>query len=233
MTTQKWRRTLENWPLPLPEFALGGKQVALLVVDMQHFCAHPDYGLGLKLRERFPAAAEYFFARLGLVVPNIARLQRAFRDTHRRVIFTTFGPELPDGADLPKSRRRPATPGARQFNNFARGTIQHSILPELQPVAGDLVINKVTTSAFTSTGIDQDLRHLGIEALVVTGVSTEVCVESTARDAADRGYECVIVEDACATLDEAAHEAMLISFSRLFGRVMTTEEVIVELLSPR
>ena len=229
MATPTWRRALGPWPLPMPEFALGGKRIALLVVDMQRFCAHPDYGLGARLREHFPQAAEYYFARLSLIVPNIARLQRAFRETQRQVIFTTFGSELPGGGDLPRSRRRPPGRPERQFNNFSRGTVEHGILPDLRPVSGDLVINKVTTSAFTSTGIDQSLRHLGVDVLAITGVSTEVCVESTARDAADRGYECVLVDDACATLDAAAHAATLTSFARLFGRVMSTDALVDEM----
>ena len=181
-----WRGEVSRWPLPLPHFPLEPHRTALVVVDMQNFCAHRDFGLGRSLVRSFPEAAAYYLGRLEIVIPNILRILECFRLHGWRVIFTTFGPELPDGADLPWYRRRPPT-GARAYNNFPRGTPEHRILDVLAPLNHEMVINKTTSSPFTSTGIDQALRHLEVECLVFTGAATDVCVESTARDAADRG----------------------------------------------
>jgi nicotinamidase-related amidase len=226
-SSDNWRRRLEQWPLPVPTFDLDRAHTALLVIDMQRFCADPGYGLGKTLRERFPDLARDYERRVGVVIGNVQRLLTHFRDRDGRVIFTTFGPELPDGSDLPWYRRR--TDGNRRYNNFPRGTPEHGILPQVEPRTGELVINKTTTSPFTSTGIARTLHHLGVTGLVIAGVSTEVCVEGTARDAADFGFRCVVVDDACTTLYDADHQASLAAFARLFGRVTSTRELLQEL----
>jgi nicotinamidase-related amidase len=99
----------------------------------------------------------------------------------------------------------------------------------LEPRPGELVVNKTTYGTFTSTGLDHALRSLGITSLVVGGVVTNVCVETTARDAADRGYEVVLLDDGCAAFSPEAHEATLLSFQGPFGRVRTTDEVLAVL----
>jgi biuret amidohydrolase len=230
-----WRALLDQWPLPIPEFSLDPRSTALLVIDMQRFCADMNYGLGRKLTLAFPDLAAGYADRLPEVVANVQRLIEFFRAHRQRVIYTTFGPELPDGSDLPWFRNRVDPSGRRTYNNFPRGTPEHDILPELSPLPGELVVNKTTTSPFTSTGIDQTLRHIGISGLVIAGLSTDACVEGTARDAADHGFRCVVVADACAALDESAHDASLATFARLFGRVNGTDEILAELskaLSP-
>jgi nicotinamidase-related amidase len=93
-----------------------------------------------------------------------------------------------------------------------------------------LVINKTSSSALNSTMLDQTLRNMGVEALIVSGVTTDVCVETTARDAADRGFQVIIVEDACTAFSADLHRAALQAFSLAFGRVRKTGEVI-QLLS--
>ena len=109
------------------------------------------------------------------------------------------------------------------------GSPEHRILDELAPQPGDLVINKTANSAFNASDIDRVLRNMDVRTLVVTGVGTDVCVETTARDAVDRGFNCVIVEDACATLDDASHHSALLAFARWFGKVAATQEIIAEL----
>ena len=96
----------------------------------------------------------------------------------------------------------------------------------VKPNPGELVINKNSNGAFNSTPIDQILRNMGIDTLVIAGVVTNACVETTARDAADRGYNCILVEDGCASYEEISHEMTLRSFARLFGKVMNTDDVI-------
>jgi nicotinamidase-related amidase len=229
-----WREELASWPLPMVEFEVVPSKTALLIVDMQYCCAHPDYGLGRELQRDHPELAAYYLPRVtDIVVPNIRKLISFFRESGLRIVYLTVGSELPDGSDLSqliKRRQAPRLSLGRQSTIFRKGTFEHSIVEELEPEEDELVINKTSFGAFNSTNLDGVLRNMGIESLIITGVGTDVCVETTARDAADRGYSCVLVEDACATLEQSSHEATLLAFAKFFGgMVRNTEEVIDEL----
>jgi nicotinamidase-related amidase len=90
-------------------------------------------------------------------------------------------------------------------------------------------VRKTSIGAFASTGIDHLLRMLDCESLFMTGVSPNMCVETTAREAADRGYAVTMVEDACATTHEDLHHNTMRNFQRLFGKVRSTDEVLERL----
>ena len=224
-----WRDDAALLPdLSPAEFELTAAGTALVLVDMQYVDAHRDHGLGSSLQASHPEIWEYYFARIErLVVPNCARLLDVFRDHGMRIVHLTLGPQLADGADLPGLRRPATAPGLSPMLHHV-GSETHAILPELAPADGELVINKTSRGAFNSTAIDQALRNLGITGLVIAGVSTSSCVETTARDAADRGYRVAIVEDATAEFDEASHEATLRQFAARWGRVWTTAEAVRE-----
>ena len=89
-----------------------------------------------------------------------------------------------------------------------------------------MVVNKTSSGTLNSTMLDQTLRNMGIESVLVCGVTTDVCVETTARDAADRGFDVTIVEDACTAFSSDLHRAALQAFSYAFGRVRNTRAVI-------
>ncbi|MDO8635672.1 MAG: isochorismatase family cysteine hydrolase [Dehalococcoidia bacterium] len=230
-----WRQDLKNLPSIVPRFELEPQATALVIVDMQYMFAHPDYGHGAMLKSRYPQAAAYLFQRLNeMVIPNHLKLLQVFREHQLRVIYLTVGTALPDGADMvPLTREKgpDARVRARRYGKWlARvGSQEHKILAELAPVPGELVINKTSFSAFNSTGIDSTLRNMGIEYLVITGTATNVCVETTARDAADKGYRAIIVEDAVATVTPEFQEVTLKGFACNFGRVETTEAICEEL----
>ena len=210
----------------LPAFQLEPTRTALLVIDMQYASGSRIHGLGRLLAEQGrEESGRYRFDRIeGTVVPNIQRLLGFFRRHGLRVIYLTVGSEQPDYSDLPPHMRA----FARAANN-TRGNREHEILDELRPESSEPVLNKTTAGAFNSTGIDTLLRTLGTDHLVITGISTNSCVETTARDAADRGYRCVLVDDGCGAAREEFHQATLASFRRLFGQVATTGEVLAEL----
>ena len=139
-------------------------------------------------------------------MPNIARLLAFFRAHGLRALFTTVGPALPDGSDWVSPLRHgydnaELATGVRPMHSV--GTPGHAVIAELQPRPDELVMNKTTSSAFTSTGIDVTLRTLGVDTLICTGLVTNACVEMTARDAADRGYRVVIVDDASLKIGRA------------------------------
>lgn len=199
---------------------------ALVPVDLQYASGSPQHGLGALLaRQGRLDEARYRFDRIErLVVPNTLRLMEAFRAVEARVVHVTLGSELPDFSDAPPSTQ----PFFRATNNTV-GTREHEIVDVLKPRSGELVVNKRTQGAFASTGIEVALRAMGIDTIVVTGVSTNNCVETTAREASDRGFGVVMVSDATGTCSDIMQEHTLSGFSRLWGRVAGTDEVVAEI----
>ena len=200
-------------------------KAALVIVDMQYATGHRDGALGRRMRDERSNLTDYRFDRIErLVVPNLLRLAPIFRTGGGEVIYVTQGAERADCADAPPHMRKFY---AATGNHV--GSREHAILDALAPAPRDYVVNKRSIGAFASTGIDHLLRSLGREQLYVAGISTNMCVETTAREAADRGYVVTLVEDACATTHADLHEATVRNFRRLFGRVLSTAEVLAEL----
>ena len=185
------------------------------------------------LSERHPEIAAYYVPRVSqTAVPNARRLLEGFRSAARPVVFTRHGPLLADGSDMIARRRRRdedalASTGAPAL--WHRGTFEHEVIAPLAPAPGELVIDKNTSSALNSTGIEGLLRNMDVETLVLAGMATDMCVETTARDASDRGFNVILVEDATATFFEHHHRAALSAFARVFGQVWDTEDVLAAL----
>lgn len=222
--------TFAGWHMPWPQFEVDWMRAALLAIDMQNYGCSLEAGLGPMLSERHPEIAAYYLPRVtDTVVPNARRLLEAFRAADRRVVFTRHGPLLADGSDMVARRRRRDRESLASTGTPAlwhRGTFEHEVVAALAPVAGELVIDKNTSSAFSSTGIEWLLRNMDVETLVLVGMATDMCVETTARDAADRGFNVIVVEDATATFFEHHHRAALSAFARVFGQVWDTERVL-------
>jgi nicotinamidase-related amidase len=150
------------------------------------------------------------------------------------VIHTREG-HRPDLADLPpakKIRGRSATcigdPGP-MGRILVRGEAGHDIIPELYPAAGEPVIDKPGKGAFFATDLHAILQNRGIQQLVVTGVTTEVCVNTTVREANDRGYDCLVVSDCCGSYFPEFHEMglrMIAAQGGIFGWVAPSATVI-------
>jgi biuret amidohydrolase len=212
----------------VPPFRLDSRRTALIVVDLQYASGSRTHGLGRQLGAADRAEeGSYRFDRIETtVVPNVRRLLEAARATRTRVVYLTVGSQLQDYSDLPRHMR-----GLAEWIGNTAGRREHEILDEVAPRPGELVLNKTTTSGFNSAPLDHTLRAWGITTVVIVGISTNSCVETTARDAADLGYETLVVEDACGAARQEFHDATLVSIRRQFGRVASTEEVIVELSS--
>ena len=209
-------------------FALLPEDTALLVIDMQYATACRTTGLGRWLQERGRAEeGRHRFDRIEqLLLPNIARLLALFREEGLQPVFLRLGGQLHGCRDLlPQLQELEAA-----FGNI-EGNREFEILEELAPRPGEPVLTKLSSSGFTSSGLDALLRNLRARSLVLTGVSTSQCVDLTARDAADRGYQALVVEDAVAEDRPDYHAWTLEQFQRLFGRVATTDEVLGELAS--
>ena len=221
-----------GWIMPWPTFEVDWARAGLVIVDYQNYSSNPECGVAQMLSERYPDVAEYYLPRIRETISNSRRLLDAFRDTNREVIFTRHGALLGDGRDMIPRRQRRDDDARVQTDRptlWAKGSREHEIVSELEPLPDELVIDKNASSPFNGTGIDQLLRNLSLETLVVVGMATDMCVETTARDAADRGYNVIVVEDAVATFFAAHHRASLSALARVYAQVWSTQSVLTAL----
>ena len=175
---------------------------ALLIIDMQRDFLEPG-GFGEMLGNDV--------SRLRRAIEPNVRLLAAWRAAKLRVIHTREG-HRPDLSDLNAAKRKRGRPVARIGDDgpmgriLVRGEWGHDIIPELYPQTGEPVIDKPGKGAFHATDLREILEHGGIRQLVVTGVTTEVCVSTTVREANDRGYDCLIPEDCVASYVPESHK---------------------------
>ena len=173
-------------------FPLRRDAVALVVIDMQRDFAE-EGGFGASLGNDV--------SRVTRIVPDVKRLIEGFRAAGLPVIHT-MECHRPDLSDLPPAKRNRGAPALRIGDDGPMGRILiagepgTAILPELAPVNGEIVIEKPGKGAFYATPLGDILKDKGITQLVFAGVTTEVCVQTTMREANDRGYECLLVEEA-------------------------------------
>jgi len=228
------RRFFTNKRTFVEPVQLSRTGTALVIIDMQYHDASVDQGFNLGWERIEPGSMAYFNERNeNVVIPTIARLIDYFRSHGMKVVYLTLGSEYRDYRDLPDRLRRwirrlEEETGIEDI--YWTGNPSWAIRKEIAPAAGDTIIGKTTWGAFNSTTIDQTLRAMGVETLVITGVSTNCCVESTARDAADRGYGCVIVDKGTADYDQESHDAALAGFYFNFGRVVDSAEDVIAAL---
>ena len=208
---------------------------ALVVVDVQRYFSSPDYPFAQVLEKLVPGMTAGYLDRVrSRVLGNIAQLEAAFRAQGLPVIFLAAGCCLPDGADLPE--------WMRDFDNLGLTLLGRRVCPPVgdpswqidetvAPRAGEMVLNKTSSGGLASTKLDQTLHNLGINSLVVCGLTTAVCVTQTARETADRGFRVIVAEDACTEMSEEMHEAALLAFAYVFGRVRSTEDIVSMLMT--
>ena len=225
--------TFPEWFMPWPSFDVDWSRAGLLVIDFQNYGSNPDCGVAQMLVEKYPEVASYYLPRLRETIANTRRLLDAFRHANREVMFTRHGALLADGRDMIARRRQRDEESVEQTETptlWSRGSFEYDVVSELTPLADELVIDKNASSAFNGTGIDQLLRNLGLDTLVVAGMATDMCVETTARDAADRGYNVIVVEDATATFFAEHHRAALSALTRVYTQVWSSDRVLAALV---
>jgi nicotinamidase-related amidase len=213
---------IEAQPYP---FELRPKDAALLIIDMQRdFLEQGGFG----------EALGNDVSQLRRTIEPNRRLLAAWRAAGALVIHTREG-HRPDLADLPPSKRvrghGPVTIGdpGPMGRILVRGEPGHDIIAELTPAAGEPVIDKPGKGAFFATDLHAILQARGITQLVVTGVTTEVCVNTTVREANDRGYDCLVLEDCCGSYFPEFHAMglrMVTAQGGIFGWVGSSPAVI-------
>jgi nicotinamidase-related amidase len=210
------------------EYVFDPARTALVVIDMQRDFLEPG-GFGAVLGNDV--------RRLAPVVPVVERLLAAFRARGLTVVHTKEC-HRPDLSDCPASKRTRGRGGLTIGDTGPMGRILidgepgNDFVPSLQPTPGELVIAKPGKGAFHATGLDKELSSRGITHLFVTGVTTEVCVQTTMREANDRGYECLLVEDGTGSYFpefKAAALAMMTAQGGIVGWTAPSEPVLAAL----
>ena len=207
-------------------FTLNPRTTALIPIDIQYASGSRTLGMGAYLAKQGALdQASYRFDRIDrLVIPNTLKLLNVFRAMGAQIIHVTVGSERADFSDSPRHVR-----AFFEMCNNTAGSREHEIVDELKPLPGETVINKTTMGAFASCNLEAVLHQRGIKEIVFTGISTNNCVDTTAREAADRNFCSVLVSDATGTCSDEMQDLTLASFKRLWGRVMSCDEVIAEL----
>ena len=204
---------------------LDWSKTALLIIDMQRDFLEPG-GFGETLGNDV--------TRLKRAVAPCRDLLDAARANGLLVIHTREG-HLPDLSDAPSAKIARGKPSLRigdpgpMGRILIRGEAGHDIVPELYPVASEIVIDKPGKGAFYATALGDVLSKHGIDTLLVCGVTTEVCVNTTVREGNDRGYRCVVLADCCASYFPEFHEAglnMIKAQGGIFGWVSNSAEVL-------
>ena len=205
------------------EIAVEPQQTALLVIDVQNYCADRQGGEFKKL-----SAAElderygYYFDRLDrIAIPNMQRLIEACRERGIEVIYAVIASLTKDGRDRSLDYKISGF-------NVPRGSWDAQVIDAIKPGEDEIVLPKTSSSVFISTNIDYLLRNLGKRQVVICGVVTDQCVESAVRDACDLGYLVTLVPDACATYSQERHDDSLRAIKG-YCRQRTTEQLTQEL----
>lgn len=204
------------------EVAVEKDKTALLFIDVQKHSAPGGGAYAGLSAEEIEATCGFFFEEMrARAVPNMQRLQRAARAAGVEVMYTVIEALTRDGRDLSLDYKI-----SRIF--CAKGSRDAEMLDEIAPERDEIVIPKTSSSVFISTNIHYVLGNLGVKYLIVAGVLTDQCINSTVRDACDLGYLVSLVTDACATLSKARQESALAN-NRGYCRQVTTEAMCEEL----
>ena len=205
--------------------AVDPMRLALIIIDMQRdFLESGGFG----------EALGNDVSRLRRIVPACAALLSGLRAARVPIIHTREG-HRPDLSDAPRAKVERGAPSMRigdagpMGRILIRGEAGHDIVADLSPLPGEPVVDKPGKGAFYQTDLDLMLRNGGIDTLLVCGVTTEVCVHTTIREANDRGYRCIAVADACASYFPEFHEVglkMIAAQGGIFGWVAQSADIL-------
>ena len=221
------RVNLAAEPYPLTVDLAGA---GLVIIDMQRDFLEPG---------GFGAALGNDVSRLRAAVKPCRDVLDAARRTELMVIHTREG-HRPDLSDAPPHKVKRGDPKTRigahgpMGRILVRGEVGHDIIPELYPVDGEPVIDKPGKGAFYQTDLELMLRNRAIDTLFVAGVTTEVCVNTTVREANDRGFRCIVLSDCCASYFPEFHQAglaMIKAQGGILGSVTGSAEFLGSLAS--
>lgn len=217
-----------NWPY---DGQLTPSNTALVIIDMQtDFCGKGGY----------VDSMGYDLSNTQRPIEPIKSLLKLCRELKFHIIHTREG-HRPDLSDLPPNKRHRSRQMGAGIGDagpkgkiLIRGEEGWDIIPELYPLEGEPIIEKPGKGSFYATDLDMVLRTRGIRNLILTGITTDVCVHTTMRDANDRGYECIILTDCTGATDMRNHEAafsMVKMQGGVFGAVSDSQNVAAAMRS--
>ena len=206
------------------EVPLDPQVSALLFIDVQNFAAKRDGGEFKDVSDADMANKyAYYFDRLNSVaIPNMQKLQAAFRQAGIEVLYTTIESLTKNGRDRSLDYKITGF-------HVPKGSHDGKVIDEIAPGEDEIVLPKTSSSVFVSTHIDYLLRNLGVRQLVISGIVTDQCVESAVRDACDLGYLVTLVPDACATYSQERHNNSLRTING-YCRQVNTDALITEIM---
>ena len=197
-------------------------RTALLSIDMQYAEWTPERAAEAKAGRGDPGRRA-FLERLGdTVIPNQRRLQAAARRAGVEVMFTVIEALTRDGRDVGLDHKISGI-------FVPKGAFEAWVIAEVAPEGDEIVIPKTASGVFNVTNIEYVLRNLGVEYLVIYGISTDQCVETAVRDACDRGFLVTLVPDCCAAQEPERHQRSVEALDGHYARCRSTEEMIAEL----
>ncbi len=205
---------------PLPEPMISRENTGLLIIDMQYYDAHPDYGICDDLKSQSGLATiQYYTDRLNLIIPNIQQLLAAFRKRDMEIIYARIQSLTRDGRDRSQQHKDLSI-------HCPPNSKEAQILEQIAPRNDEIVLSKTCGSVFNGTMIDYVLRNISIQNLVVAGVVTNGCVEVSVRDASDRSYRVIVAEDACATWTEEMQQAGISAMQEVHAKIKSTSDIL-------
>jgi ureidoacrylate peracid hydrolase len=198
-------------------------RTALLSIDMQNAEFSPERLARARAGDAAEARHRVFLERLATtVLPNQKRLQAAARAAGIEVIYTVIESLTRDGRDRSLDHKISRL-------HFPKGSWEAKVIADVAPLDDEIMIPKTASGIFNATNIEFVLRNLGVEFLVIYGVMTDQCVETTVRDAADRGFLVTQIEDACAAETEAGHRRSIEAMDGHYCRMRSAEQMVAEI----
>ena len=204
------------------ETKIDKARTAILIIDMQNDLVKDDKG---------PYRAICELVKEGKVIENISQVVAAARRCGLPIFFVKMLRRA-DSADVFMGQitdfvlEGVSPPMAERAKAIIENTPGSDFAPGLEPQAGDYIIEKRRSSSFCGTDLELLLRRRGIDTLILTGIATSACVESTAREAADRDFNTIVVSDSTADMTREAHDFSLRWTLRRIGRVRSTTEIV-------
>ena len=197
---------------------------AILIIDMQNYDANREWELiGTRGTGTTEDSHEYYYNRISTtVVPTIQKLLSFFRRQNLTIVHVYFASRLADASDMPPLWRlrfeQHAEDSGKPYKPSITNREMH-IIDELKPLPNEIVLSKLTGSAFLSTDLHQILQDRGIKSFLACGVWGNSCVEDTVRSGCDLGYLATYVEDGTASPDEEFHKAAVRVLGEMYCQV--------------
>lgn len=210
---------------PARKEAIREGNIALLCIDLQYLDAARGYGIFTD--ESDPdvplQSYDYYFDMLErTVLPNVNKLQETFRDHNLEVIHVRIQSLTQDGRDRSMAHKRLGL-------HAAPGSKVAEFLPEVAPRGDEMIINKTSSGVFSSSNLYYVLKNLQVDSVFLTGVYTDECISTAARDASDLGFLVTLISDGCTTVTRERHEFTVATLKDRYTRILSTKDAVGEI----